>query len=135
MSKTNVKRIDVPLPGLVGAERREGERSEPAAASADGGAGPVREAGGPKRARPDPAVVGEASVRSRRQRPPTVVRYRCGKRRVRSRHGRTRKWWQRQRAGISMPNTSSAFYTRWICVGTKVRLALYCAGKVCTRPT
>src|SRR6266700_468957 len=31
MSKTNVKRIDVPLPGLVAAERRECERSEPTA--------------------------------------------------------------------------------------------------------
>ena len=63
MSKTNVKRIDVPLPGLVGAERREGERSEPAAASADGGAVPVREAEGPKPARPDPEVVAKAARR------------------------------------------------------------------------
>src|SRR6266571_5092465 len=51
MSKTNMKRIDVPLPGLVAAERRECERSEP---TAPGGM-PVREAEGPRPARPKPA--------------------------------------------------------------------------------
>jgi transposase-like protein len=63
MSKTNVKRIDVPLPGLVAAERREGERSEPAAAPAEGGVVPVREAEGPRPARPDPEVLAKAGRR------------------------------------------------------------------------
>jgi transposase-like protein len=57
MKKTNVKRIDVPLPGPVAAERREGEGSEP---TAPGGAVPVREAAGPRPARPDPEVVVKA---------------------------------------------------------------------------
>src|SRR5258707_1181292 len=59
MSKTNVKRIDVPLPGLVAAERRECERSEP---TAPGGM-PVREAEGPRPARPDPEVLVKAARR------------------------------------------------------------------------
>src|SRR5947199_8505816 len=59
MSKTNVKRIDVPLPGLVAAERRECERSEP---TAPGGM-PVREAEGPRPARPDPEVSVKAARR------------------------------------------------------------------------
>jgi transposase len=63
MSRTNVKRIDVPLPGLVAAERREGERSEPTVAPADGGTVPVREAEGPRPARPDPEVVVKAARR------------------------------------------------------------------------
>jgi hypothetical protein len=63
MGKTNVNRIDVPLPGLVPAERREGERSELTAAPADGGAGPVREAEGPRPARPDPEVAAKAARR------------------------------------------------------------------------
>jgi transposase len=61
MSKTNVKRIDVPLPELVTAERREGERSEPSAAP--GGAVSVREAEGPRPARPDPEVAAKAGRR------------------------------------------------------------------------
>src|SRR5258707_5498227 len=63
MSKANVKRIDVPLPGLAGAERREGEHSEPTAAPAEGGAVPVREADGPRPARPDPEVAARAARR------------------------------------------------------------------------
>jgi transposase-like protein len=63
MGKTNVNRIDVPLPGLVPAERREGERSEPTAAPADGGAVPVREAEGPRPARPDSEVAAKAARR------------------------------------------------------------------------
>ena len=59
MSKTNVKRIDVPLPGLVAAERRECERSEP---TAPGGM-PVREAEGSRPARPDPEVLVKAARR------------------------------------------------------------------------
>src|SRR2546430_16868003 len=59
MSKTNVKRMDVPLPGLVAAERRECERSEP---TAPGGM-PVREAEGPRPARPDPEVLVKAARR------------------------------------------------------------------------
>jgi transposase len=60
MNKTNVKRIDVPLPGLVGADRREGEPSEPTAAPAEGGAVPVR---GPGPARLDPEVLAKAARR------------------------------------------------------------------------
>jgi transposase len=62
MSKTDVKRIDVPLPDLVAAERREGERSAPTAAP-DGGTVPLREAEGPRPARPDPEVVVKAARR------------------------------------------------------------------------
>jgi transposase len=63
MNKTNVKRIDVPLPGLVAAERREGERSEPSAAPVEGGVVLVREAEGPRPARPDPEVLAKAARR------------------------------------------------------------------------
>ena len=63
MDKTNVKRIDVPLPGLVAAERREGERSEPSAAPVEGGVVLVREAEGPRPARPDPEVLAKAARR------------------------------------------------------------------------
>jgi transposase len=58
MSKTNVKRIDVPLPKLVAAERRESEPSESAATPTDGGA-----VEGPRPARPDPEVAAKATRR------------------------------------------------------------------------
>jgi transposase-like protein len=63
MGKTNVKRIDVPLPGPVAAERREGKRSEPTAAPAATGGVPVWEAEGPRPARPEPEVAAKAARR------------------------------------------------------------------------
>src|SRR6266568_4811756 len=63
MGKPNVKRIDVPLPEPVAAERREGERSEPTAAPAATGGVPVWEAEGPRPARPDPEVAAKAARR------------------------------------------------------------------------
>jgi transposase len=63
MGKSKVKRIGVPIPELVAAERREGERSEPTAAIADGAAVQVRDAEEPRPVHPDPEVTAKAKRR------------------------------------------------------------------------
>jgi len=63
MGKTNVKRMDVPVPELVAEESSGSERSEPRATTANPGTGGLQQAEGRRPAGPDPEVAAKATRR------------------------------------------------------------------------